>query len=209
MPRMPVVSLGVHHPRNSRLLKGCPVLLSEVSGARWPAVGTSGVRGSSRLQHSSLDGPSRGFPTVTTGRPASRSFPQVLFWFKGTTITFPFVNVLFYLEVQADASKAGSCYKKFEDILLHLHDIKGSGHYESFPFSLDGNPEQWYMTPLRAAKKGLLRGVDLERLGCGRYCNCLSIVTSLLLKQKRIVFIQHLSVRCSLYKKIVKLNSIK
>ena len=176
---------------------------SEVTSSR------SGARGSRELQHSSLDGLPRGFPMVTTGRAASRSSTQVLFRFKGTTITFPFVDFLFYLDVQADATKAGSCCKEFEDILFHLHDIKGSGHYESFPFRLDGNPEQWYMTPLRAAKKGLLRGIDLERFGCGRYCNCLSVVTSLLLKQKRIVFIQHLSVRCSLYKKIVKLNSLK
>ncbi|KAL0594173.1 hypothetical protein AAY473_036571 [Plecturocebus cupreus] len=42
----------------------------------------------------------------------------------------------------------GSCCQELQDILLlHLQDIKGSRHCESFPLSYDGNPEQRRIEP--------------------------------------------------------------
>ncbi|XP_074052157.1 protein SPMIP7-like [Macrotis lagotis] len=43
-------------------------------------------------------------------------------------------DLLFHLEIQIGATQMGACSEEFEDILLlHLQDIQGSGHCESFP----------------------------------------------------------------------------
>lgn len=45
------------------------------------------------------------------------------------TIAFPFVNILFHLEVKVGASQMGPGSEELEDILLlHLQDIETSGH---------------------------------------------------------------------------------
>ena len=67
-------------------------------------------------------------------------------------ITFPLV--LCHLEVQLGATSVGSCCKEREDILLlHLQDIKGSGHWESFPVRYVGTKNNTALTPLQLKRK--------------------------------------------------------
>lgn len=150
-----MVSPGISNHQKSWLPEGCLDLVSEGSRSE-AASNRSGSSGSSKLQHSSLASIPGGYDTdigwVFNGNDGTsrqqKFLPGSLQIYDVDAITFPFVDVLFHLEVKVGATKVGSCCKELEDILLfHLQDIEGSGHCESLPLSYDGNQEQRRMDP--------------------------------------------------------------
>ena len=159
-----VVSPGVSNHQTSWLLEGGLHLVSE--GSESEAAGNrTGSSGSSELQHSPLaSAPGR------YGTRSSRIFkgndgmsrrwkllPGSLQIYDVGAIMLPFVDVLLHLEVKVGATLVGFCCKEFEDILLlHLWDIKGSRHHESFSLSYNRNPEQRPTGPLWGAQAGRL-----------------------------------------------------
>lgn len=64
------------------------------------------------------------------------------------TTAFLSVKMPFRLEIKVGATNVGPCSKEFENILVHLQGVEGSGLCVSFPLSYDGSQQQCCMTPL-------------------------------------------------------------
>ena len=145
-----VVSPGISNHQKSWLPEGCPDQVSQ--GSRSEAASSRrGSRGSSKFvgHYSQKDMTlvhQLGFQWQQWHKPsaeASARSPADLWW---RHHPLPFVDVLFHLEVKVGATSLGSWCKEFEDLLLlHLQDIEGSGHCESFLLSSSENPELCHM----------------------------------------------------------------
>ena len=55
------------------------------------------------------------------------------------TMAFLSVEMPFRLEIKVCAAKVGPCSKGFENVLLHLQGMEGSGLCVSFPLSYNGS----------------------------------------------------------------------
>ena len=150
-----MVSPGISNHQESWLLEGCLDLVSESSRTE-VACNRNSSSGSNKLQHSSLASIPGGCDTdiswVFKGNNGTscqqKLLPSSLQIYDVDAITFPSVGVLFHLEVKVDATYVGSHCKEFEDTtLLHLQDIKDSGHCK-FPFKLHWEPRARLYGPL-------------------------------------------------------------
>lgn len=110
--------------------------------------------------------------------------------------------------VKADGTSADSCYMGSEDILHRLEDVRASGHHENFLLVRMGteNNAVWPLFMLQGMAylvALILRGLVVAVI------IIVNIFVSLFVKLKRILLIDHLSIRCILKQNNMKIKQLK
>ena len=110
--------------------------------------------------------------------------------------------------VKADGTSADSCYMGSEDILHRLEDVRASGHHENFLLVRMGTENNAVWPLFRLQGMAYLVALILRGLVVAVII-IVNIFVSLLVKLKRILLIDHLSIRCILKQNNMKIKQLK